>query len=90
MRGVYCEIKVYKGKLIDYLGMPFEFILFGQVSITMDNCVQDILAECGMWPRRSKPVASTLFDRREAPKVTAEEVPLLCCQALILGEKGKS
>jgi hypothetical protein len=73
MRGVYCEIKVNKGQVLDYLGMTFDFIVPGQVSITMNNCVQDILAECGMWPRRSTPAASTLFDTRGAPKVTAEE-----------------
>jgi len=54
--------------------MTFDFIVPGQASITMDNCVQDILAECGMWPRRSTPAASTLFDTKDAPKVTAEEV----------------
>jgi hypothetical protein len=76
MRGVYCEIKDNKGQVLDYLGMTFDFIVPGQVSITMDNCVQDILAECGMWSRRSTPAASTLFDTRDAPKVTAEEVKL--------------
>ncbi len=74
MCGVYCEIKVNKGQVLDYFGMTFDFIVPGQVSITMDNCVQDVLAECGMWPRWSTPAASTLFDTRDAPKVTAEEV----------------
>ena len=60
--------------MLDYLGMTLEFIVSGQVSITLDNCVQDILAGCGTWPRRSTPAASTLFDTRDAPKVTAEEV----------------
>ena len=48
MRGVYWEIKVNKGQVIDYFGMTFDFIVPGQVSITMENCVQDILAECGL------------------------------------------
>jgi len=60
--------------VLDYLGMTFEFIVPGQVSIAMNDCVHDILAECGMWPRRSTPAASTLFDTRDVPKVTAEEV----------------
>ncbi len=66
MRGVYCEMKFIKGGVICHLNMTFDFIVLGQVSITMDNCVQDILAECGMWPRRSTPAASTLFDTRDA------------------------
>ena len=74
MRGVYCEIEVNKGQVLDYLGMTFGFIVPGQVSITIDNCVHDIFAECGMWPRSSTPAASTLIDTRDALKVTAEEV----------------
>ena len=74
MRGVYCEIKANKGQVLDYLGMAFDFIVPGQVSIPLDNCVQDILAKCGMWPHMSTPAASTLLDTGDAPKVTAEEV----------------
>jgi hypothetical protein len=40
----------------------------------MDNCEQDILAECGVWALRCTPAASTLFDTRDAPKATDEEV----------------
>ena len=74
MRGVYSEIKVNKGRVLDYLGMTFDFVVPGQVSITMDNCEQDILAECGVWALRCTPAASTLFDTRDAPKATDEEV----------------
>ena len=60
--------------MLDYLGMTFDYIVPGQMSIIIDNCVQDIIAECGMWPRRSTLAASTLFDTRDAPKVTAEKI----------------
>lgn len=73
MRGVYKEIKVSKGKVLDYLGMTFDYVVPGQVSITMDNFEQDILAECGVWTMRQTPAASTLFDVRDAPKATNEE-----------------
>jgi hypothetical protein len=52
MRGAYNEIKVSKGKVLDYLGMTFDSVVPGQVSLTMDNFEQDILAECGMWTMR--------------------------------------
>jgi hypothetical protein len=74
MRNKYKEIKVSKGKVLDYIGMTFDFIVPGQVSITMDNCERSILSEGGVWPLRSTPAASTLFDTRDAPKATKEEV----------------
>ena len=74
MRNKYKEIKVSKGKILDYIGMTFDFIVPGQVSITMDNCERSILSEGGVWPLRSTPAASTLFDTRDAPKATKEEV----------------
>ena len=74
MRKVYHDIKVNKGKVLNYIGMTFDYIVPGQVSITMENCEQSILSECGVWPLRATPAASTLFDTRDAPKATAEEV----------------
>jgi hypothetical protein len=74
MRGVYCEIKVNKGRVLEYIGMTFDSIVPGQGFIPMDNFVQEVLAERGIWTRRSITAAFTLFDARDAPKVTAEEV----------------
>ncbi len=48
MRGVYTKIKVSKVKVIDYLGTTIDYMGPSQVSITMDSCEQDILAECGV------------------------------------------
>ena len=47
MRDKYKEIKIRKGKVVDYIGMSFDYIVPGQVSITMDNCERAILSECG-------------------------------------------
>ena len=74
MRNKYKEIRVNKGKVLDYIGMTFDFIVPGQVSITMDNCERSILSEGGVWPLRATPAASTLFDTRDVPKATYEEV----------------
>ena len=40
----------------------------------MDNCVADILSGCGVEETRVTPAASTLFDVRDSPKATEEEV----------------
>ena len=60
--------------MIDYIGMTFDFSVVGQVSITMDNCVNEILAECGVVVARTTPAAESLFAVREdAQKLTIEE-----------------
>jgi hypothetical protein len=73
LRAVYKEVKVNTGKVINYVGMTFDYREDGQVRITMENCVNDILVGCGVETTRATPAASTLFDVRDAPKVTAEE-----------------
>ncbi len=40
----------------------------------MGNCERSILSECGVWPLRATPAASTLFDTCDAPKASHEEV----------------
>ena len=72
-RKVYNEVRVCKGKVLDYIGMTFDYVIPGQVSITMENCERDILSDCGVWPMRHTPAAETLFDTREAPRVSEEE-----------------
>jgi hypothetical protein len=44
--------------------MTFDFTVPGEVSITMENCVSDILAECGVTAARATPAAETLFEVR--------------------------
>jgi len=47
-RKVYKCIKVSKGKVLDYIGMTFNYVVPGQVCIPMDNREFDILSECGV------------------------------------------
>ncbi len=54
--------------------MNFNYNVPGQISITIENIERYILSECGVWPLRATPAAATLFDTRDAPKATAEEV----------------
>ena len=69
----YGETKLKQGKVLDYLGMTFDFLTEGEVSITMDGAVNDIIESGGVHEPRATPAATTLFDVRDAPKATKEE-----------------
>jgi hypothetical protein len=74
MRNVYNEINVSKDKVVNYIGITFDYLVPGQVSITMENCERSILSVCGVWPLRATPLASTLFDTRDTRKAIVEEM----------------
>ena len=44
MRNKYNEIKNNTSKVVDYIGMTFDFIIPGHVSIHVDNCERSILS----------------------------------------------
>jgi hypothetical protein len=73
LKTVYPETRTNKGAVLDYIGMTFDFTVSGEVRITMDNCVKDILSGCGVDTVRATPAATTLFDVRETVKATAAE-----------------
>jgi hypothetical protein len=74
MRKVCRKIKVSKGMKTDYIGTTFNYIVPGQVSITMDITKRSISSECWVWPSRAMHAAVIFCDTRDAPKATAEEV----------------
>ena len=41
----YSKANVYEGPVIDYLGMLFDFILPGEVSISMGNMVAELIVK---------------------------------------------
>ena len=47
LKSVYPETKTSIGRVLDYVEMTFDFNKEGEVRITMDNCVADILSGCG-------------------------------------------
>lgn len=73
LKTVYAETKCKRGDVLDYLGMSFDFRVSGEVSVTMDNCVHDILKECGVDTTRATPATSCLFDVRDAPKASEDD-----------------
>ena len=48
--------------ILNCIGMTFDFTV---VSITMENCVSDILAECGVTAARATPAAATHVQDKE-------------------------
>jgi exosome complex RNA-binding protein Rrp4 len=70
----YKETTTRRGKVIDYIGMTFDFTESGQVRVTMANCIDDILSECGVTKVRSSPATEWLFDVRDtARRATPDE-----------------
>ena len=43
LKSFYPETKETRGDIIDYIGITFDFTKDGQVSVTMNNCINDIL-----------------------------------------------
>ena len=74
LQSVFPAISVHRGDVLDYIGMTFDFTVQGEVSITMENCVRDILSECGVTLPRATPAAETLFEvRSNVVKVSPTE-----------------
>lgn len=71
---IFPETKMHTGKALDYIGMTFDFTIQGEVKVTMKNCIEDILRDCGVTVAKRTPAASTLFDvRKDALKLSAVE-----------------
>ena len=73
LKKVYPETKETRGAVVDYIGMTFDFATVGEVKVTTDNCVNDILQDCGVTDVRATPATATLFDVRDAPKASEHE-----------------
>ena len=70
LNATYPETKSSTGRVVNYIGMCFDFTTEGEVRVTMDNCVRDILRSCESDIKaKPTPAASNLFDiRPDAPK----------------------
>ena len=53
--------------------MTFDFTTAGEVRVTLDKCVDDILAGCGVMTAKVTPGAWVLFYVRDAPKAIETE-----------------
>ena len=73
LKRVYPETKETRGDVIDYIGMTFDFSKIGKVSVTMDNCISDIITSSGVTKVASSPATKTLFDIRDAKKLSHQD-----------------
>ncbi len=73
LKSLYSETKSRTGKVLDFVGMTFDFTSVGYVKVTMDNCTDDILKDCGVTEAKATPAALSLFDVRDAPKLSVED-----------------
>ena len=71
---VYPTVTHRQGRVVNYVGMTFDFTNEGEVRVTMEHCIKDILHECGVVRPRSTPAAPDLFEiRDDAEKVSPED-----------------
>jgi len=73
LNSVYPETKSTQGPIVNYLGMCFDFSGDGEVRITMENCVNDILKSCGEITMKPTPASSSLFDINSDQVKASEE-----------------
>ena len=74
LRNKYGDITVKDGKVLDYVGMTFDFSQEGSVRITMAHCIEEILATCGVEGTAATPATDNLFNvRDDATPATTEE-----------------
>ena len=63
------SITKHTGDVIDFLGMTFDFRTTGEVRVTMERLVAEIIAGAGVVAERKTPATETLFEVRIAPKL---------------------
>ena len=60
---IYPGLTKHRGRVLNYIGMTFDFNSFGQVKITMDGFIHDLLEGCkDMLGVASTPARPNLFD----------------------------
>ena len=66
LKVAYGDTTFTEGDVLDYLGMTFDFTIAGEVSITMDHAVNEILREAGdNIKKRTTPATDMLFVVRD-------------------------
>ena len=71
LRAKYPEITSRRGKIVNYVGMTFDFTTDGEVRITMDSLVDDVIGSCGVTTLRATPATENLFEVRDAELLSA-------------------
>ena len=67
LKEMYKETRVVRGRILDYVGMSFDFTTTGEVKVI---CVNDILGACENLKEATTPASSILFDVRSNTKAS--------------------
>jgi histone deacetylase 1/2 len=75
LQNKYAEtLTVQRGKIIEYIGMVFDFNVSGQVKVTMNGYVEDVLKSCDtIAGTASTPATNDLFKIKTYDKQLSEE-----------------
>lgn len=73
VNSVYAKTTSHRGKVVDYIGMTFDFRETGRARVTMCNCENDIISGSGVTGRKPTPATATLFDVKDCVPVTDGE-----------------
>ncbi len=84
LKSNYNKTKSRTSKVIDFVGMTFDFTQTGSVKVTMDNCTDDILKDCGVTEAKATPAASIVVRRyqRETAQlwICTKRIRRLCAE----------
>ena len=67
------DVKHSTGKVIEYVGMIFDFSVDGEVSVTMDHAIDKIIESGGVTTSYVTPATENLFEIRDVEKVGQAE-----------------
>ena len=91
LTSVYPTVTHRQGRVVNYVGMTFDFTTDGEARVTMEHCVKDILHGCGVLRPRSTPAAPDLFEiRKDAEKASSEDAKYFhtyVCKMLYLSKR---
>jgi len=65
----YTDLTVHRGRVHDYLGMRFDFSKEGEVFISMESYITDLLKDTGIDDTADTPATSDLFEIEEESKL---------------------
>ena len=75
LKGRYTEgVTVHEGDIISYLGMTFDWSKPGEVKVTQEGYIQDILRDCLVEGTAKTPAADNLYEIRDDVPLASKEV----------------
>jgi len=90
--GIYPSLEIHRGRVLDYLGMTFDFTEVGKCAVTMHGYVSDLMEFCeSITGVAQTPAGNNLFRVREdsplLPNADSEFFHSLTAKLLYLGKR---